>query len=117
VNLKERYEAELSYLRANDVGYQQAELELAVGAAIRKLVAAKKISQKKLAEKLDVSPQYVNRLLNDEDSNLTLRTLARLAAALDVRLEWDFIPLIEKQWVCQIPYPAWEKENALPIAA
>lgn len=43
------------------------------------------LNQKKLAENLDVKPQYISKLLKGEE-NLTLETIAKLSSALGVEL-------------------------------
>ena len=63
-------------------------LEYSGAIARRVLVAIDAIegmSQKKLAEQLNVSPQHVSKMLKGQD-NLTLETIAKLSLALDVEL-------------------------------
>ncbi|MCF8218492.1 MAG: helix-turn-helix transcriptional regulator [Bacteroidales bacterium] len=43
------------------------------------------MSQKKLAEKMDVSPQYINKIVKGEE-NLTLETISRIEEVLGVEL-------------------------------
>ena len=45
----------------------------------------KKMSQKALAEILDVSPQYINKILKGQE-NLSLSTIAKISEALGVDL-------------------------------
>lgn len=48
-------------------------------------IKSKKISQKELADKMDVSPQYVNKLLKGREK-LNLETIAKLEEALNISL-------------------------------
>jgi transcriptional regulator with XRE-family HTH domain len=52
---------------------------------ILRVLRDKNISQKKLAELIKVSPQYINKLVKGEE-NLTLETICRLETALQVKL-------------------------------
>jgi transcriptional regulator with XRE-family HTH domain len=51
----------------------------------------KGLSQKELAERMDVSEAQVSRLFG-ETSNMTLRTLAKILIALDAELEARLVP-------------------------
>jgi ribosome-binding protein aMBF1 (putative translation factor) len=55
--------------------------------AVHVLVALeiKQMSQKSLAELMEVSPQYISKLLKGSE-NLSLETISKLEAALDTRL-------------------------------
>ncbi len=46
---------------------------------------AKKMTQKDLAERMDVSPQFINKLVKGQE-NLSLETIGKLSQALGVRL-------------------------------
>ena len=110
MNLKQRYDREVSRLRASDEEDQAIELALAVGAAIRQRMATQGVSQADLARELRVSPAHISKLLSARTRNLTLRTLARLAAALDAEVAWDFRPLrgesrpgtVRRRWLCEV---------------
>ena len=104
MSLKQRYEQEIKWRRANDPQYQVEEMCLAVSEAIRHQMELQGISGAELARKLNVSRAHISQLLNAEKCNLTLRTLARLAAALNAQLEWDFRPILEEPTLV----PRWE---------
>ena len=61
------------------------QIILQVGHRIAELRQGLGISQTDLAHKLGVSPQYIQRVERG-DQNLTLRTMAKLAAALEARM-------------------------------
>ena len=126
MSLRNLFDEEVRQLRASDAEYQAAELELAVVAAIREDMATKGITQAQLANKLGVTRAYVSRLLNEDGCNLTLRTLAKLAAALGAKVEWDYSRLLDTEWSCSSKPKKKslntrskyrEDLNALPLAA
>jgi transcriptional regulator with XRE-family HTH domain len=101
VSLKQRYDREIARLRREDEEYQAIELMLAVSERMRQLMAEQKITQAELATRLNVSPQYVSKLLHDDECNLTLRQIARVAAALGAEVVWEFRQFTEiPRWVC-----------------
>jgi len=107
MSLRERYDEEVRRLRAEDAEYQAIELALAVGAAIRERMETEGVTQADLARRLGVSRSHVSQLLKEGSSNLTLKTLARLAAALDARVAWDFRRLLEER----IEVPRWDCDS------
>lgn len=132
MNLRARTKGEIDRRRAHDPNYQAAELRLAVTEAIESRMAEQQISKADLARHLKVRPTQITKLLNAEKCNLTLKTLARLAVALNARLEWDFRPILEEEgwrastqaWACPPeevtltpPAAAEERTNAIPLAA
>ena len=52
---------------------------------ILKAIKEQSMSQKNLAEQMDVSPQYVNKLVKGKE-NLTIETLIKLQSILDISL-------------------------------
>lgn len=62
---------------------------------------AQNISQKKLAEKLGVTPQYVNKLVKGREK-LNLETIARIEAALNIRLIEILMPKVKKKALTKI---------------
>ncbi len=46
---------------------------------------AKQMSQKELAQQLDVSPQYVNKIVKGQE-NLTLETISKIENVLEIQL-------------------------------
>jgi predicted XRE-type DNA-binding protein len=109
MSLRERYETEVRRLRAEDREYKAEELSLAVSEAIRDRMEAESITQAVLARRLGVSRACVSNLLSAKRCNLTLERLARLAAALNARVAWDFMPLLPSEpdrgdvWDCKLP--------------
>jgi len=85
-----------------EAAIKSMELAIHIGNAIE----AQGISQKSLAEKLGVSPQYISRLLKGKQ-NLSLETITSLEFALGITL--ISIPAIE-----QFDLP---KESDLSIAS
>jgi transcriptional regulator with XRE-family HTH domain len=64
-------------------------LEISAQIAVRVLSALRKgcevKSQKELAEKMNVSPQYINKIVKGRE-NLSLETIVKLEKALNIRL-------------------------------
>ena len=56
---------------------------------IQKAMKAKGVSQKELAERLECTPAWVSQLLSTKGRNLTLKTVARIAYALNVKIVVD----------------------------
>ncbi|HEX8626467.1 MAG TPA: helix-turn-helix transcriptional regulator [Allosphingosinicella sp.] len=73
----------------DDHAYEQlvAEEELILHAQmlIQRVLNDRKITQKHLAAKLGVGESYVSQMLGGSARNLTLRTIARVMKALDVK--------------------------------
>jgi transcriptional regulator with XRE-family HTH domain len=65
----------------------EAWLMISAKIAIKTLSALrnKGISQKDLAEKMNVSPQYINKIVKGQE-NLSLETITKLEAALGIQL-------------------------------
>lgn len=59
--------------------------------AIQWFLARQRMSQRDLADALGVTPSRVSQVLSG-DENLTLRTLATLAAAVDAHFEINLVP-------------------------
>ncbi len=127
MNLKEKYDRDIARMRREDPEYQAMELMLAVSERLRQLIAEKGLTKAALARRMHVSPQYVTKLLREEQSNLTLRQIAKIAEAIEAQVEWDFRPLAEPstvpRWSCQtnvstLYYSMQERgSNALSLAA
>lgn len=60
-----------------------------VAASIRRLRKARGITGEQLAEKLGIAPQNLRRI--EAGQNLTLRTLAKIADALDLDVRVTFV--------------------------
>jgi transcriptional regulator with XRE-family HTH domain len=82
--------------RAGDVWKDDADGEeraaLDVTEEIRRRMEAIGLTKSQLAERLGTSPAYVTKILGGE-ANFTLKTMARLARALDGRLSVRMIPV------------------------
>lgn len=70
---------------AHELLVVEEELILHAQMLIQRVLNKQGISQKKLAEKLGVSESYVSQMLGLSARNLTLRTIARVMKALDVK--------------------------------
>lgn len=69
-----------------DPDYQIERLLLEINEYILEALKKKGLTQKAFAEKLGVSPAYITKLLNGKP-NLTLKSLIKIALALDVELK------------------------------
>lgn len=58
-----------------------------MGLKIREIRKEKRMSQDELASKSGVSRTIISRLETGEQDNATMKTLARLAATLDVQVQ------------------------------
>jgi plasmid maintenance system antidote protein VapI len=75
----------LTEATANQIKTEAAIKAMQIAIHIGNQLEAKGISQKTLATKLQVSPQYISRLLKGKQ-NLSLETIAALELALDTSL-------------------------------
>jgi plasmid maintenance system antidote protein VapI len=75
----------LTEATANQIKTEAAIKAMQIAIHIGNQLEAKGISQKTLAAKLQVSPQYISRLLKGRQ-NLSLETIAALELALDTSL-------------------------------
>lgn len=75
----------LTEATANQIKTEAAIKAMQISIHIGNQLEAKGISQKTLAAKLQVSPQYISRLLKGKQ-NLSLETIAALELALDISL-------------------------------
>jgi len=71
--------------------YWEARLRHQFASSVLQALAARGMSQKEYAEKADVSAGYVSRVLSGNE-NLSLRTLVKLARALDLELDLRAYP-------------------------
>lgn len=78
-----------------------ARLVLSIQFALQKSMNNNCVSQKELAQRLGVSPARVSQILSSEGTNLTLRTIGRIAHALGEDFELvtkrDVKALMEKK--------------------
>jgi ribosome-binding protein aMBF1 (putative translation factor) len=75
----------LTEATANQIKTEAAIKAMQIAIHIGNQLEAKGISQKMLAAKLQVSPQYISRLLKGKQ-NLSLETITALELALDISL-------------------------------
>jgi ribosome-binding protein aMBF1 (putative translation factor) len=75
----------LTEATANQIKTEAAIKAMQIAIHIGNQLEAKGISQKTLAAKLQVSPQYISRLLKGKQ-NLSLETITALELALDISL-------------------------------
>jgi plasmid maintenance system antidote protein VapI len=61
------------------------DLSFAIAAKVLETLRAKNLSQKELAERMGLSPQYINKVVKGSE-NLTIETITRLEKALGVKL-------------------------------
>lgn len=73
----------------NDFDFRLEKLILDVTENIVNRMTRKKLSRVNLADKLEISPPAVTKIL-DGNSNFTLKTLLSLADALELKLNIDF---------------------------
>jgi DNA-binding Xre family transcriptional regulator len=74
--------------------------EEVVAAAIKRVISwqlveamnAKRITKTEMAARMHTSRAVVNRLLDEEDTSVTLATLTRASLALEVPLKIEFSP-------------------------
>ncbi len=74
--------------------YEEAEaaaLKKVIAAALAKQMERKGVTVSALAEKLGTSRAAVNRVLDDENTSITLTTLSRTAAALGCRVNLSIV--------------------------
>lgn len=71
--------------RAYETLVAEEEMILHAQMLIQRVLNDRRISQKALAERLGVGESYVSQMLGTSARNLTLRTIARVMEALDVK--------------------------------
>lgn len=80
---------------------EEGMLEDATAVAVKRVLAwqiqrqmkAQKINKTVLAQKMHTSRASLNRLLDENDTSLTLTTLASAAAALGQKIKVELVPL------------------------
>jgi antitoxin HicB len=84
----------------NDFMAEEGILEEATAIAIKRVIAwqleeamkSRDLSKTAMAKKMHTSRVALNRLLDPEDTSLTLTTLARAAEALGQKLKIELVP-------------------------
>jgi len=79
---KSTWEEEAKWREANEEWLSQS-FDIAV--RVLDTLREKKMTQKDLAEKLNVSPQFINKIVKGQE-NLSLETIAKLSRALGIKL-------------------------------
>ena len=82
-NQKSTWEEEAKWREKNEEWLSQS-FDIAV--RILDTLRAKKMTQKELAEKMNVSPQFINKIVKGQE-NLSLETIAKLNRALGINLK------------------------------
>lgn len=73
------------------VGLRRLQRDVATAIEVYMVVHGAKVQKSELAARLDVSPSRVSQMLSG-DENLTLRSLAGIAAALDAHIKIELVP-------------------------
>lgn len=79
---KSTWEKEARWREANEVWLSQS-FEIAV--RVLDTLRTKKMTQKELAVKMNVSPQFINKVVKGQE-NLSLETISKLSSALEIKL-------------------------------
>lgn len=80
------YFDEFLQAHGDDLAFQTERMALAITTEIRKRMHELSITQEELAARMQVSPEYVSKLLN-YNANLTLKSLAKIGIALSASWE------------------------------
>ena len=72
--------------------FEEETARLELGYKIYRLRKMRKLSQKQLARKIHTSQQMISRIEDASNIRISLKTLAKVAAALKARLSVDLIP-------------------------
>jgi len=85
---------------AVDLELRIERLVLSVQVALQKSMHESCVSQKELAERLGVSAARVSQILSGDQANLTLRTIGKIAHALDQ--DFELVPHAEARRISEI---------------
>lgn len=75
---------------------EAAALKKVIASALDEQMKRHKVSVSSLAETLGTSRAAINRVLDEENTSITLRTLSRMASALGCRLKMDIVSAFPK---------------------
>lgn len=92
---KSTWETEAKWREENEAWLAQS-FDIAI--YILDTLRAKKMTQKELAEKMKVSPQFVNKIVKGQE-NLSLETISKLNRALGIKLK-----VVDKQASTEVEY-------------
>ena len=87
-HIEEEYGKDKEFRKADE----EEVLKLKIAYKITQLRKARHLTQSELAEKVGTTQQNISRLEDLENTQITLHTLTKLAAALKARLSIDLIP-------------------------
>lgn len=73
------------------VKFNRTSLNIQAADLLRQEIAAQNITQKAIAEKLDISQSRLSQILNTEEKNLTLNTISDIATVLEKRIKLDLV--------------------------
>lgn len=76
------WKAKAKYRRANREWLKKSA---AIAVQVLNALKAQQLSQKDLAERLDISPQQISKIVKGQE-NLTLETISNLEIALDIQI-------------------------------
>lgn len=98
--------------------FVSAQAKRAIPAQIRALIERAGITQGELAERAGITQGVISRAANPNYGNLTLNTIIRIAAGLDVAFVGQFVPFSElARWFLAFSderlgsIPTFEQEN------
>ena len=90
LSLSDRFEREIARLR-DDPAFQLDQLLLDLNAEMWAAMQSRDVSRSELAERLGTSRAYVTKLL-DGHENMTLKTLVRVANAMEMTVDVRLTP-------------------------
>lgn len=90
--------------------YMQADLAEDIGDQINALMAKKGMTQAQLAERIGSSDAYISQLLGG-GSNFTLKTLIKLARALEAHVHVNFDREVELSEAAAERYRRWDAQD------
>lgn len=76
---------------ANDTDYLTEDAKIAFAVSIERLMKQRGMSKSDLARRLGTSPAYITKILRG-DSNLTIKSMVELAAAVEADLHTHLAP-------------------------
>ncbi len=86
-----------------------AHVKRAIPFQARAVMKAKGFSQQELARRAGLSQGVVSRAVDPSNGNLTMNTIIRIAAGLDVAFVGRFVPFSEfAKWYERLPDESWD---------
>lgn len=90
-------------LLERNVQREASALKRVVSAGLRRQLARQGTSRASLARELGTSRSAIDRVLDEENTSITLHTLVRAASTLGYRLELSMTPRIDKVEAVKAP--------------